>query len=132
MFDPEKLKIGDVFYSIKERNLAFHRKKIHQEIDGLDWFRYDRPLRSYELVTYEIFGVLRKELEGRWKPDQADGDLQTEFYVRYQDETHMGHYVMDFYGYTDEHYADKYFVDKEVALEYIKILEAQAKELDKT
>lgn len=33
---------------------------------------------------------------------------------------------MNFYG--DE---DKYFVDKQLALDYIKILEAQAKELDK-
>lgn len=125
MFDPEKLKIGDVFYGIKERNLAFHRKKIHQEIDGQDWFRYDRPLRSYELVTYKVLGILRKELEGQWKHDPEGGDLQTEFYIRYQDETHMGYHVMDFYG--DE---DKYYVDKDLALEYIKILEENARKMD--
>lgn len=126
MFNPEELKICDVFYGIKERNLGFGRKKIYQEIDGQDWFRYDRPLRSYELVSYEVFGILRKVLEGRWKHDPEGGDLQTEFYIRYQDETHMGHHVMDFYGGED-----KYFVDKDKALEYIKTLDENIKELDK-
>lgn len=127
MFDPNTLKVGDVFYSTKERNQAFHRKKIHQEIDGEDWFRYDRPLRTYELVKYKVLGIITKHLEGQWKHDPEGGDLQTEFYIRYSDETHMGYHVMDFYG--DE---DKYFVDKEAALDYIIILETEIKELDKT
>ena len=57
MFDPEKLKVGDVFYSVKERNQAFARKKIYQEIDEYRWFRYDRPLRTYEIVTYKVLGI---------------------------------------------------------------------------
>ena len=127
MFDPEKLKVGDVFYGVKERNLAFHRKKIHQQIDGQDWFRYDRPLRSYEVVTYEVLGILRKALEGQWKYDPDGIDEQTEFYVRYQDETHVGHHVMDFYSGTDE-----YYLDKDECLLYIEDLEAQAREMDMT
>jgi hypothetical protein len=63
----------------------------------------------------------------QWKHDPGAYDLQTEFFVHYQDETHVGNHEMNFYG--DE---DKYFVDKQEALDYIKILEAQAKELDKT
>lgn len=126
MFDPEKLKVGDVFYSIKERNQAA-RKKIHQEIDGEDWFRYDRPLRTYEVVTYEVLGILRKELEGRWKHDPEGGDLQTEFFVSYQDETHMGNRVMDFYEDTY-----KFYLDKDECLKYIEVLEAEAREMDMT
>ena len=124
MFDPEKLKVGDVFYSVKERNTSFHRKKIHREIDGEDWFRYDRPLRTYEIVTYKVLGILRKELEGEWT-DTGGYDLQTEFFVRYQDETHAGTDEMDFYG--DD---DKYFVDKDEALMYKSELEAEAREMD--
>ena len=127
MFNSENLKVGDVFYSVKERNTAFHRKKIHQVINGEDWFMYDRPLRTYELVTHKVLGILRKELEGKWKHDPGAYDLQTEFFVHYQDETHVGNHEMNFYG--DE---DKYFVDKQEALDYIKIIEAHAKELDKT
>lgn len=127
MFDPEKLKVGDVIYSVRERNQAFARKKIHQEIDGQDWFRYDRPLRTYEIVNYEVLGILRKGLEGQWKHDPDDIDLQTEFYVRYQDETHMGFHVTDF-CYDDK----KYFLDKEEAMQYKVQLEAEAKEMDMT
>lgn len=128
MFDPNKLKVGDVFYSINERNGAFHRKKIHQEIDGVDWFRYDRPLRTYELVINEVLGIIRKEIEGKWDNyDIESGGLQPEFYIRYQDETHMRQQVTSFYG--DD---DKYFIDKEEALEYIKTLEEKVRELDKT
>ena len=125
VFDLEKLKVGDVFYSVKERNGAFARKKIHQVVDGEDWFKYDMPLRTYEIVTHEVLGILRKELEGRWKHDPYD--LQTEFYASYKDETHVGKHEMNFYG--DE---DKYFVDKQECLMYIKTLETAAKELDKT
>lgn len=126
MFDPEKLKVGDVFYGVKERNLAFHRKKIHQEIDGQDWFRYDRPLRSYELVTFKVLGILRKELEGQWKYDE-DYDLKNEYFLESMNATHVQRYTDSF----DEDADDDYFVDKQAALDYIKILEAQAKELDK-
>jgi hypothetical protein len=122
MFDSEKLKVDDVFYSVKERNQAFHRKKIHKEIDGEDWFKYDMPLRTYEIVTYTVLGILRKELEGQWKHDPGGYDLQTDFFVRYQDETHVGTHEMDFYG--------KYFLDKDEALVYKSELEVEARELD--
>lgn len=124
-FDPEKLRVGDVFYYVKERNQAFHRKKIHRVIDGEDWFRYDRPLGTYEIVTYKVLGILRKELEGDWE-DLDSLDLQTEFFVRYQDETHAGVCEMDFYDKNK-----KYFLDKHVASLYKSELEAEAKELDK-
>ena len=127
MFNHETLKVGDVFYSVKERNQAFARKKIYQEIDEYRWFRYDRPLRTYEIVTHKVLGILRKELEGQWKHDPGGYDLQTEFFVRYQDETHAGTHEMNFYGAEE-----KYFVDKDEAMVYLKLKELEAKELDKT
>jgi hypothetical protein len=111
---------------VKERNTAFHRKKIHQEINGEDWFKYDRPLRTYEIVTHKVLGILRKELEGQWKHDPGGYDLQTEFFVRYQDETHAGTHEMNFYDDT------KFFVDIDEAMVYKESMELAAKELDKT
>jgi hypothetical protein len=122
-----ELKVGDTFYGIHERSTSFHRKKIHREINGEDWFKYDMPLHTYELVTYKVLGILRKELEGQWKHDPGGYDLQTKFFVRYQDETHTGTHEMDFY---DDH--DKFFVDKDEAMVYLKSKELEAKELDKT
>lgn len=126
-FDSKKLKVGDVFYGIQERNAAFHRKKIHQVIDGHVWFRYDKPLNTYELVTFKVLGILRKELEGQWKYDE-DADLETEYFLESTNATHVQRYT----DFLDDDEGDDYFVDKSAALDYIIILEAQAKELDKT
>ena len=124
MFDPKKLKVGDVFYGIKEKNQVFNRAKIQMELDGVDWFRYDKPLRTYELGTYEVLGILRKELEGKWDDEFPE---VTEYYVQYKIENRVSRYVMDFYD--DE---NKYFVYEDEALRYIKTLEAEAREMDKT
>lgn len=122
VFDSEKLKVGDVFYSVEERSTALHRKKIHQEINGEDWFKYDTPLRTYKIITWAVYGILRKELEGQW----MDGlDLANEYCVRYIDETHEGATVEDFI-YNDRNY----FVDKAEAVEYKEYMEAEARELD--
>jgi hypothetical protein len=126
MFNCETLKVGDLFYSVKERNQAFNRKKIQMELDGVDWYRYDRPLRTYEIVTYKVLGILRKELEGQWRHDPDGVDTATEYHVRYQDETHAGNHIMDFYD------DKKFFVDKDEALVYKETMELAAKELDKT
>jgi hypothetical protein len=126
MFNSKNLKVGDVFYSVKERNTAFYRKKIHQVIDGVDWYRYDLPLRTYEIATYKVLGILRKELEGDWQHDPEGADLQTEFFVQYQDATHAGTHQMDFYGGEKQ-----YFLDKDEAMVYLKINEQEALELDK-
>ena len=126
MFNSENLKVGDKFYSVKERNAAFIRKKIHKEIDGEDWFKYDTPPRTYELETYDVLGILRKELEGKWEDEFPE---VTEYYVQYKDENSVSRYVMDFaeYSMTEKHY----FVDKDDALRYIETLEAEAREMDK-
>lgn len=124
MFDPEKLKIGDVFYSIKERNQAFHRDKIHKEIDGQDWFRYTTPLRTYEIVEYKVLGILRPQLEGRWKHGDPDWDLETEFFVQTVDEIHFRTLTTFLDG------EEQYYMTREEAQEQIKIFEAEAREMD--
>ena len=121
MFNHEKLKVGDMFYYVNEHNQAFARKKIHQEIDGEDWFKYDRPLRTYEIEIYEVIGILRKELEGEWKETH---ELRTEFLVRCQDETRLTTFEMTFYD------DSKYFADMGEALVHKLNLEAQAREMD--
>jgi hypothetical protein len=120
MFDPKKLKVGDVFYSINESNQAFNRAKIQMELDGVDWFRYDKPLRTYELETYTVLGILRKELEGKW--DDVFSEV-TEYCVQYEVENQVTRHVIDFAEYLMAE--ERYFVDKGDALDYIKTMESR-------
>lgn len=124
MFDPEKLQVGDVFYTVKEHNQSFARMKIHRVIDGEYWFKYDKPLRTYEIVEHTVLGILRKHLEGDWSFGEKV-ELETEFLVKSIDETHVR--SSEFYFDTN----GLYFVDRDKALVYKEELEAQAKEMDK-
>lgn len=125
MFDSEKLKVGDVFYSVEERSTALHRKKIHQEINGEDWFKYDTPIRTYQIVTWTVLGILRKELEGKWEINAYDPATRAEFFLSYEHEDGLnnGQQENTFFG-------DHYFVDKAEAVEYKEYMELKAKEMD--
>lgn len=125
MIKTSELNVGNVFYGVKESNNSFFRKKIYRKIDGEDWFKYDKPLRTYELVTYTVLGVLRKKLEGEWE-NGCEHDLETEFFLQSVDSTNA-------HTYTDTlDNEEKYFVDKASAMLYKKNMEYAAKELDKT
>ena len=120
-FDLEKLKVGDVFYSVKERSCPFRpASSVHNAGSG-------RPLLAYELIEHKVLGILTKHLEGKWKYTDPDGDLETEYFVESVDSTHVTN--SKFY-FDDER--TNYFVYKQEALDYIKILETADKELDKT
>ena len=126
MIDVKNLKVGDTFYSVKETNNAFHRKKIVKVIDGVEWFKYSEPLRSYEIVTYTVKGILRKELEGEW-PESELYALDTEYSVS------SGRSDYEFYS-TDLEYESfrEYFFAIEEAEAYKTHLEELAKEMDRT
>ena len=134
MFDSEKLKVGDVFYSVEERNMAFKRNKIHKVIDGEDWFKYDTPLRTYKIVTWTVLGILRKTIEGQWEKSMFDPPDRTEFFVSYEDESGLkigttwhqkGQQEMSSFDF-----GDCFFVDKAEALVHKEHMEVQARELD--
>jgi hypothetical protein len=80
MFNLKKVKVGDVFYSVKERNNVLRRKRISREIDGDVWFKYDMPLRTYDLVKYKILGIVEKKLHGIWPDDDLE-TLQKSYYI---------------------------------------------------
>lgn len=128
MVDPDTLKVGDVFYTVKEKSNMLARKKIHQEIDGEIWFKYDRPPRSYEIVSYEILGIIRKQLEGEWSDKYEDKiDLDTQYCVKKQVETSNADFIAEFYFYDEYHL---FYMDKNEALKYKEKLEKKALEMD--
>ena len=124
--DVSKFKIGSVFYGVTETNNAFHRKKIHREIDGEDWFKYEMPLVTYKVVTYTVLGILTKHLEGQWDTD-SEYEFLTEIFVKSESKDGDKTYTM----YTDDMDSKKYFLDKEEALAYIEHMSENTKELDK-
>lgn len=111
--------VGDEFYRVTEKNLAFNRKKIRREIDGQDWFRYDTPSREYSISTYTILGILTPILQGQWPEDESYA-LETEYYVQTDDNK-------TFTTFMDE---DTFFSNYETAVSHMKELEQHTKELD--
>lgn len=120
MLNKNKLKVGDTIFKVTEKNLVFNRKKIHREIDGQDWFRYETPFREYNISTYVILGILNPKLEGKW-PEDENYSLETEYYVL-NDQDKL------FTTWLDE---DTYFSNYEDAETHMKKLEEDAKEIDK-
>jgi hypothetical protein len=55
------------FYSVEETNNCLIRTKIHKNIDGVDWFRYSIPLRTYTVVTYQVLGTSKVIIDGEWE-----------------------------------------------------------------
>lgn len=111
------LAVGDVFYGVKDNNNSFHRKKIYRDIDGEQWFKYDKPLASYSLVTYTVLGVLDKTLTGKWEP-HCDYELTREIYVSFEVDGSTQRCTM----YVDDVETKKFFLDKHNALAYIECL----------
>ena len=61
-----RLEIGTKIFYVEEDNNAFHRKKIMMtDENGVEWYRYDRPLRSHKMTEHTIVGRVLKEVEGR-------------------------------------------------------------------
>ena len=107
------LEVGDVYYRVYDKLNHFTRKKEVRVIDGEEWFRYEKPRTSYEVNSYKILGVLRKELEGEWDTNE-DYELLTQWHVRCVETNHVfvtDSDIMDDYGF---------FLDKSDALAYIE------------
>jgi hypothetical protein len=71
--------LKEEFYLVEETNNCLTRKKIHKTIDGVDWFRYSMPIRTYTVVTYTVLGTSKVIIDGDW---EVDGDyLESKAYV---------------------------------------------------
>jgi hypothetical protein len=125
MIDSNVLKVGDIFYKVVETNAGFHRNKIRQEIDGVEWFRYEKPVFSYSIVEYTVIGILKKNLEGVW--DQDIYALETEWCVSSNNNKQSESDLYTPYDFTLE----DIFIDKAEALIYKETMELKAKEIDR-
>lgn len=118
----ERLELGTKVYYVEEDNHAFHRKKIYKkDADGVEWFRYDQPLRTQNITEYTIVGRVLKTIEGH-VPGIED---------------HIDEYFLDDGNTIDEgsFYADAwsgYFLNKDEALAWIGQRKAEAERIEKS
>jgi len=113
-----QLKVNDRYYTVKTYNTTFTRQKVHQVINGEDWFRYDELPRTYSICEYKVLGVLQKDLFGIWP---HDWDVITEYHV-----ADLATGNVHETGLVDE----RYFMDKEEAEAYMGVLQAQSRTID--
>lgn len=58
-------KVGDKFYLVCEQINSFSRKKISMTDEyGIEWYRYDNPIRSYAIEEWDIVGRVVPQIEG--------------------------------------------------------------------
>jgi len=58
-------KVGDKFYAVHEELNGFGREKITMtDQHGVEWSRYNKPLRSYKIEEWSIVGRGTYVLEG--------------------------------------------------------------------
>ncbi len=118
-----RLEIGTKIYFVEEDNHAFSRKKIFmKDENGVEWYRYDSPLRTQNMTEHTIVGRVLKDVEGRVPSMENHID---EYYLENGDEIDAGN--------IDE--ADSYsgyFLDKEQALQWIAYRKDEADRIERS
>ena len=77
MIKPVDIRINDVVYKVTEHNDFFNRNKIKMtDAQGVEWFRYDRPIRRWTVSEYQLQGIVSIAVIGTVK----DPDVYTDTY----------------------------------------------------
>lgn len=117
----ERLEIGTKVYRVNEDNNFFHRKKIYfKDENGVEWFRYNQPLRSHIMAEHTIVGRVLKTVEGRVPSMESHLD---EYY------TEDG-VMIDELEINESDTWGGYFLDKEEALQWIEDRKAEMERIE--
>jgi len=110
MIDISKFKIGDTIYTVDEKNNAFLKKKITTVIDGVEWFRYDRPHYEYTIKEIIYCGKVIHIITGQIDDDNG---YETEYHFKYPD----GNIFYEYEGVIPQ--LNDWFATKKEAEDYI-------------
>jgi hypothetical protein len=133
-FDANRLKVGDIFYTVRTKYNVGKNRKETRTIDGEEWFKYVIPIREYSLITNEVVGIITKKLDGRLMDSIGNMEvidrytLATEFCIKVIGDPEPHNISYDQF-IVSEHM--DIFIDKDEALLYIKQQDNMAKEMDK-
>ena len=147
----EKLELGTKIYYVQETNLAFQRKKIFMTDDsGVEWYRYDKPLRTHNMKEHTIVGRVLARGEGRVPSIENYYDM---YFT--EDGVQVDQYEIDEYGdfilinlysifgeedgvqvdqYEIDEYGDSsgYFLDKDEALTWLAKRKEEGEQLERS
>lgn len=102
------LELGTKVYYVKEDNHAFSRRKIYKvDENGVEWFRYNEPLRSHHMEEHTIVGRVIKEIDGRVPSIE---DHLDEYFL--EDGTAIGPNEIDEYDTWSGYFLDKADTEK--------------------
>ena len=74
-------KIGTKFFRVSEKNNIFRRQRITMVDDnGIEWHRYNVPIKDYEIIEIEITGKATKTIEGH-APSYEEDEIS--WFARY-------------------------------------------------
>ena len=106
----EQLELGTKIYYIQETNLGFQRKKVFMTDEtGVEWYRYDEPIRKYNMKEHTIVGRVLARGEGRVPSIEN-------YYDMYFTEDGI---QVDQYEINEYDNLCGYFLDKNEALEWL-------------
>lgn len=79
MIDFSILNFGDKVYHVTSKLHSFQRQKITTVIDGIEWYRYDKPIRGYDIEVFTYVGRAEQHVFGEVIPEDVD---DTKYFVR--------------------------------------------------
>lgn len=118
----KRIEIGTKIYFVEEDNNAFKRKKISTVIDGVEWYRYDTPLRTHTLTEHTIVGRVLKTVEGQVPSTEDHID---EYYL--DDGVAIDHRCIN-----ESDSWSGYFLNKQDALAWIEERKAESDRIERS
>lgn len=58
------LEIGSTVYYVQEKVNVGRTRHTMTDANGVEWYRYDLPLREYSLIEFQVKGILQTQVQG--------------------------------------------------------------------
>lgn len=118
-----KLELGTKIYYVHENNNVITRKKIMmKDENGVEWYRYDKPLRSRSIKEYTIVGRVLARGEGIVPSIENYYDM---YFT--EDGVQVDQYEIDEYDNSNG-----YFLNEDEALDWIERRKEECDQLERS
>ena len=116
--------IGYKFYELRERLNTFSRSKETKIIDGEEWYRYDKPVRTYTIHEWTVIGIVSSVIKGElieFTRECYNNEFGTETYLHCTSTSDKPsvYYLNDLEDYLES--ATYYFTSREQAEQALNI-----------